>query len=69
MVVGSDDNAVCLQLSELLDQHFLTDTRQHPPQFAKAAALPVQVEEHERFPFPANHRQRDIEPTDAILSH
>ena len=51
MVDDPLDNAVALQLPELLDQHFLRDRRDGPLKIGEAKYLPAeQVEENHKLP-------------------
>ena len=51
MVDDPPDNAIALQLPELLDQHFLRDRRDGPFEIGEAKNLPAeQVEENHKLP-------------------
>ena len=51
MVYDPPDNAVALQLAELLDQHLLRDRGYRPLKIGEAAHLPAEeVEENDQLP-------------------
>src|SRR5262249_30836681 len=57
----TSDDAIALQLAQMLRQHLARDSGNHPLQFQKSArASFVKMPKDQRFPFSANHRKGDF---------
>src|SRR4030095_15515246 len=68
----SRDDAVTLQLTQMLGQHLSCDSGNDPLQFEKATnAAFTEMPEDQRFPFSANHRKGDFHRAvvSAVISH
>ncbi|MNG25976.1 hypothetical protein D3C84_1108980 [compost metagenome] len=54
------DDTVAFQLTQLLGQHLLGDTRYQPLELGKAPRLRHQVIDQQRLPLATDHRQGDF---------
>ncbi|MNR39867.1 hypothetical protein D3C85_1581070 [compost metagenome] len=57
---GARDDAVALQLAQLLGQHLLGNARHQALELGKAPGLRYQVVDQQGLPLAADHRQGDL---------
>jgi hypothetical protein len=60
-VVEPVDDAVALQLLELLDEHLVAHPPYGSPQFSIPAATVREVEQYQQLPLPTDHGQDGIQ--------
>jgi hypothetical protein len=62
------NDAVGFELSELLDQHLLTDAVHPATQLTEAAWAGLQLPQQQRLPLSSHHFQHNIQPAQALES-